>query len=458
MLFRKNTNLPLALTEEVRNINVNTVRSANFGILVVLIAASPVLAITPGWFGPQLLTLIVTAILLMSPTAPETDIRRSLAIFRPLAPAALFPVAWMLLQLVPVPLGSIEHPVWRSTAAALAESSSGHVSVDLGYTLRGLIGYIALISLIFLTSVLTRNRDRAETILFALCTITAFIAVELILFHAFAGSKSGGTSNDCTATLVALTAFGVILNTTLVVRTAERRETRGQHQPQLWRTYAGTVFLGMTGIVICLIALLLSTTYDILIATAFGLTVFGLVILIRRLGLNRWTAVTACAAVLVACSGVIALRFAANSTTSPLFRFTNVEAADVGAATQRMLSDANWAGAGVGSYQALAAIYRDASGAPGPGAINTITSMVLEWGHLGLLIVIVLLCQLFVVLFRGALSRGRDSFYAASAASCLVTVFCEAYCDASFGDVTVQMLAAIIIGVGLSQTIGSRAT
>jgi hypothetical protein len=140
----------------------------------------------------------------------------------------------------------------------------------------------------------------------------------------------------------------------------------------------------------------------------------------------------------------------------PLFRFTKVESADAGAAILRMISDANWAGSGVGSYPALAAIYRDASGAPGEAAINTITSMVLEWGRAGLLIAVILLLQLFVVLFRGAISRGRDSFYAASAAACLITALCQAYCDASFTNLTVQMMTAIIVGLGLSQTTGRK--
>lgn len=440
---------------------MNKVRNpaVSLGLLVVLIAASPVLAITPGWLGPQVLTLVVAVMLLLLPSAPQADVRRSLVIFKPLVAAVLFPVAWMLLQIFPVPLGSVEHPVWRSAAAALAEPLSGHISIDLGYTLRGLFGYLSLISLMFLTSVLTRNRDRAETILFALCAITAFIAVELILFHDLAAFKSVGSPNGSADSLVALAALGIIVNVAFVMRTVERYETRGQRQPQSWRTFVSMVLLGATGALICLVALIYSTTYDVLIAVAFGLAIFALVILLRRLSLGRWTAVTVCAAAFVACGGIIALRFAANpAAASPLFRFTRLESAETGAATLRMLSDANWAGSGVGSYPALAAIYRDAAGIPGQTVINTITSMALEWGHVGLLISIALLIQLLVVLFRGALSRGRDSFYAASAAACLVMAFCEAYCDASSTDVTVQMMCAIVIGMGLSQTTGHRAT
>jgi len=430
----------------------------NFGLLIVLIAAAPALAITRGWLGPQLLTLAVAVMLLLLPSSPETDVRRSLAIFAPLAATALLPAAWMLLQIVPVPLGSIEHPIWRSAAAALAKPLSGHVSVDLGFTLRGLFGYLTLISLAFLTSVLTRNRERAETILFALCTITTFAAIELILLRGFTAVKPGNSPSDFTDSTVALAAFGTILNVAFVIRTIERYETRAQREPQPQRRYGAMMLLGAMGAVICLTALIYSTTYDVLIATAFGLVVVGLVVLIRRLSLARWTVVIVCAAGFVACGGVIALRFAANPSVSPLFRFSKIESAEADAATLRMISDANWAGSGVGSYRALAAIYRDAAGTPGDAAINTITSMVLEWGSVGLLIATVLLLALLVVLFRGALSRGRDSFYAAGAAACLVTAFCEAYCDISFTHATIQMFTAITVGLGLSQTIGQRAT
>jgi len=429
----------------------------SFGLLIVAIAVAPVLTIIPDWIGPQLVALAVATMLLFLPGAPQADVRRSLAIFKPLAAAALFPAAWMLLQIIPLPFGSLEHPVWSSAAAALAEPLSGHISIDLGYTLRCLFGYLSLISLTFLTAVLTRNRDRAETVLFALCTIATFIAVELILIRFHAGREPGNSLSEVAGAHVALAAFGVILNVAFVVRTIERRETRGQRQPQLLRSYAGKMLLGITGTIICLIALFYSTTYDILIAMVFGLVVLGLVVLIRRLSPGRWTAATICAAAVVACSGVIALRFEALSSVSPLFRFTNIETTDA-AATLRMMSDASWAGGGVGTYQALAAIYRDAAGLPAPSAINTITSMVLEWGRVGFLIAMVLLLQLFVVLFRGAIARGRDSFYAASAAACLVTAFCESYCDASFTNLTVQMLAAIIVGLGLSQTTGSKGT
>jgi hypothetical protein len=429
----------------------------SFALLVVLVALAPVFALSAGRISPQLINIVVAVLLLLLPSAPEADVRSSLAIFKPLAVAALLPAAWMLLQILPLPPASIEHPVWRSAATALSEPLSGHISIDLGFTVRSLFGYLSLISLAFITSSLTRNRERAETILATLCTITTFIALELLLFRDLAVLKPADSTDDLTSSLVALAAFGVVLNSAFVVRAAERYETRSERPGQSLRSLVGLMLLGTTGAVICLVALISYATYDVLIATAFGLVVVGLVILIRRLNLARWTTATLCAAVLVACGGVIALRFAANSSLSPLFRFAKIESADAVTAALRMMPDANWTGGGVGTYQALAAIYRDADGAPGPAAINTIASIMLEWGRAGMLMVILLVIQLLVMLFRGALARGRDSFYAAAAAACLVIAFCEAYCDASFTTVTVQMMAAIIVGLGLAQTTGRKA-
>jgi hypothetical protein len=421
-----------------------------FALLVVLIAMAPVIAFAPVWLAPPLVTIAVALMLLLLPSLPEADILRSLAIFKPLAFAAALPAALMLLQIIPVPLGSIEHPVWRSAAAALPEITSGHVSIDLGFTLRGLFSYLSLISLAFSTCVITRNRDRAETTLFALCTITTFVAFELMVFSQF--SRHAGDSQDATDSLVALDAFGAILNLAFVVRTIERNDARTSSS----RTYVSTLVLGAFGVVVCLAALIVSTTYNVVIATGFGLTTLCLVVLIRRLSLGHWTAATVSVAVVVAWGGIVALRSAANPAVSPILRFVKLGTEDGGATTLRMLSDSNWAGSGVGTFQALAAIYGEAARSTGESAINTIALMTLEGGTFGLMIGFFLLAQLLVMLGRGALRRGRDSFYAACAGGSLVTAFFEAYCDTSFSYITVQMLASIIVGLGLAQTSGRQ--
>jgi hypothetical protein len=62
--------------------------------------------------------------------------------------------------------------------------------------------------------------------------------------------------------------------------------------------------------------------------------------------------------------------------------------------------------------------------------------------------------QAFGIMFAGALRRGRDWFFPAAASGCLVVLFCEAFCDSSLIHPSSQIVAAVILGLGLSQTIG----
>jgi hypothetical protein len=57
-------------------------------------------------------------------------------------------------------------------------------------------------------------------------------------------------------------------------------------------------------------------------------------------------------------------------------------------------------------------------------------------------------------MFAGALRRGRDWFFSAAASGCIVVLFCEAFCDASLTHSASQIIVAIIMGLGLSQTVG----
>ena len=424
-------------------------------LLFLLIAETPVLAISTSRVGMPIASLIIATTLLFLPKAPLGDVQRSVAILRPLTAVTLFPAIWMALQLVPVPLGTIEHPIWLSAAAALSEFHTGHISIDLGSTLRALVQYLAVVALIFATCVLARDRERAEQILFALCAIADLIALELLLFW-YAGNFEWGAPNPgFPDNLSASTSLGAILNLAIIARAIERYETKAEHQAP-WQTLVFPLVLGAVGALLCLSATLVSTTANVLIASVFGCVTFLLFVLLRQYRLGRWTAVTVGFTVLIMCCGVIVLRSAANPSVLPLIRFAHVSSAEAGGAMQRLLSDANWAGAGVGTYQALAATYRDTAGLPQPAAINTISSAILGWGYLGACLLAAILTQLLVMLSRGAFNRGRDSFFAAAATACLVTIICEAFCDASLTDATFQIFAAIVLGLGLAQIVGRQ--
>lgn len=425
--------------------------SSSFGILLILIAGAPVLAMSNGGVGPHLFMLLVALMMVGLPQAPREEVRRAFSIFQGIAFAAAFPLFWVLLQVLPLSIDGVEQPIWRDAAAALGEPLAGHITIDLGTSVRSLFGYVTLLCLCFATAVLSQNRDRAKTVLFALCAITSFTAIEFALFPNLASIRPSDVYSD---PLVAFVALGSILNAVFVIRIVERHRTRRPRQDL--RLYVAKLLAGTAGVSICVASLIFAAALNILFAVGFGFATVAVFISIHRLGLQRWTAVVVGIGVLTICLGVIAVRFESSPAINPVVRFAGVDLAKA-SATARMLSDATWFGSGVGSFPALSLVYRDIDGLPHSSALNTIVSGLLGWGILGFLFASICLVWLFVVLFRGAITRRRDAFYAVGAAACLVTGFSEAFCDASFTDPSVQMLLAIILGLGLAQTVSHQA-
>jgi hypothetical protein len=124
------------------------------------------------------------------------------------------------------------------------------------------------------------------------------------------------------------------------------------------------------------------------------------------------------------------------------------------AAVRRMLSDSRWTGSGAGSLPALWPIYRqlgDFGAGPSP---TTATSLLIASGAPVFYTSVAASICLFVIFCRGSLRRRRDSIYSAAAAACIAILFCQSFCDASLGTTSVGLIAAIIIGLGLAQSVG----
>ena len=58
------------------------------------------------------------------------------------------------------------------------------------------------------------------------------------------------------------------------------------------------------------------------------------------------------------------------------------------------------------------------------------------------------------VMLRGALRRGRDSFYPALGAGCLVALLIRGFADASIFAQAVSIIAAATVGLALAQSSG----
>jgi hypothetical protein len=110
---------------------------AAFHLLVVLIGLSPLFLATDSLIIHGLLAayVAVTMIVVAWSIYPgEADYLST--ILRPALILASIPAVWMLIQALPLPISSLQHPIWASAQAALSNPPVGGISVDLGATLR----------------------------------------------------------------------------------------------------------------------------------------------------------------------------------------------------------------------------------------------------------------------------------------------------------------------------------
>jgi hypothetical protein len=138
-------------------------------------------------------------------------------------------------------------------------------------------------------------------------------------------------------------------------------------------------------------------------------------------------------------------------------RYANAPAALISDA-DRLIGDTGWLGSGAGSFTALLPIYRDiddpAGWQPAPTSAAQIS---IEMGIPALSVIAIMMLALAGFLLRGAVRRGRDSFYPTAAMSAAVVLTLEAFCDASALSTAIGLVAATVLGLGLAQSVSRSA-
>ena len=162
-----------------------------FRFLSILLAAIPVLALTDDWLVQGVGAVASALLLLFAIGASQDDLKITVRLLRQIIISVLFPVVWMVLQISPLNL--FANSIWPTASVALNEPLLGHISIDPGSTIRSLFGYLTMVSLMVVTMVFARDRERAETTLFLICAVTAFMSVETLLgqFQPLAGIGGG---------------------------------------------------------------------------------------------------------------------------------------------------------------------------------------------------------------------------------------------------------------------------
>jgi hypothetical protein len=418
-----------------------------FVLLSSLIVLVPVLAIGDGLVTQSLSGTIAAVTLAAAGVAARAaDVQFAAQVTRRLGLAAAMPVVLMVIQLLPMPFPGLSHTIWINGNEALDQQAWGHISADLGETLEALAFYLANIALIVTSVLVARDHTRAGRLFAGLSAITNLTVIALLgdrIFHVFAVP-----SDDLHEVLGATSTLGLLLSLAAGADRLDRRGTPAGNS----RTF---LFASGAGVLICGAGLAATANENVAIVAAFGAATFLSVQFARRLRLATWSTAVLLATLVTAAAMIVLWRFDSNRALSPLLQFATAAPAGSLAVAQRLLSDTGWFGTGAGTYAVLLPIYREFGNAA-TQVPSTAVALTVELGLPMALLVIVTGVGLIVTLYYGALTRGRDSIYAAAAASGVVILLGQAFCDASLLHPGVATIGDVLIGIGLAQSI-SRA-
>jgi len=421
--------------------------STAFSLLLVCIVLASGAAIHDSAAAQSLIeVLAVVALVFVGVGASAIDVNFVARCTKGLKIAAAIPVIVMIVQILPVPTGA--HSIWINANEALGRQSWGHISVDLGRTVLALTFYLANISLILVSVFVTRERRRAELLLFALTSIATLTTLGLLIGK-FA--LSAGLSNK--DVLSGFSALALLLSLASVARAIEASETRGG-KPEPRNTRQALIACS-AGLIVGLIGLSASATLNVALTVMFAVMIFGSVEALRRIGSARWAASVILITMAIAAAMIVVWRYDSSQALSPLLQFATGGSPEAISATQRLLSDTPWLGVGAGTSAAVLPIYQDLGGSISQPP-STMAAVAIELGLPMAFFVMATVTWLIAILYRGALNRGRDSFYPAAAAAGALVLLGEAFCDPSLLNASVAVFADALIGLGIAQRVSGK--
>jgi hypothetical protein len=423
----------------------------SFRLLLVSIAVVPTLILFDGPVAQSLIeALAVLALAFVAGTARSADVNLAAQITRRLKLAAAVPAIWMAIQLLPMPLSKLSHSIWINADEALNQRSFGHISIDLGETIEALTFYMANVALIVVGVFVVRDRWRAELTLFVLATITTLTTIILLVLRWV--PVEGLAAGEAGEVLSAISSLGIILSLTCATRAIERAESRRAEPGKPQQNTGMTLLLAGIGLLVCLVGLGASATFNLILVVAFGVATFISVQIIRRAGLAGWATAMFVATMTIAAAMIVLWRYNSTSPLSPFLQFATSASADAVSVARRMLADTSWLGTGAGTYAQLVPVYQEL-GSSITSPPSTAAAFAIELGWPMTLFVFALFVGITATLYRGALIRGRDSFYPAAAAACAIIILGQAFCDASLLHSSVVVLGNAVIGLGLAQSV-----
>lgn len=370
-----------------------------------------------------------------------------ISIIRPLALFAAVPAVWIVFQILPLRL--FANPIWKSAETAIGSPLWGSISIDPGASVIALGKYLLLAAIVFLSAAVAVERQRAGSILSAMTFAVTVIAL-IALANFFFPVSWIAASTQMQA--IDLSALGVVVTGAACMRAIEHYES-SQSEPQA-SFRAILALLGFSGaaLIICSATLVLTAARQTLFAAGYGFLTLVSLMIIRRYNMGLLGILGITIPALGAAILFVTAYPASRDTSFPL-AFAGSTSPARTALNQRILDDAPNLGTGAGTFAALAPVYRGMTDpASGSTAITTAAAVAIDLGRPMLWLAIATAAGAALALSRGSLRRGRDSFYPAMGASCLVTLVILAFVDPSLLGTATGLITANALGLSFAQS------
>lgn len=421
--------------------------TAVFTVLVSLIVVTAVLAIIGSLFMEGLvLAIAATATALVALTLDADKFHRLATLLNPIAPVLLIPCIWMLFQIVPVSDHWLAHPAWASASAALGKPSMGAISLDIGATLLCLARYSLILAVGIMTATVALDRQRAEAVLFLLTATAVAIAAGLI------GSSylraAGFDLYAQRAQMADIAAIGMILSCATAIHAYENHEIQRARSRKSGSQPPYAVSFSLAGFAVCLLAVMTDADAILLLAASCGIGILLSVAAIRRFRFGPWGQSGIVAAAIVGLIGF----FAAHPMAKDVDLTLSLASPSQTSTAERILADTKWAGTGAGTFKALLPIYRDADDTGSYTAPTAAASVAVEMGRPFFWSGVILALIGAWVLFRRALTRGRDYVYAGAGAGCIVAVLVSSFANEGTLGLAASFFISVICGLALAQS------
>lgn len=414
--------------------------------IVIGVALVPVLLFFDGAIIQACVTALCAAALgLAAHSVQPEKIEHHKVLLKRAAIIALIPAGWMLIQTLPLGFG---HPIWSSASSALGSPLIASISVDPGATLIMLGRYAGFVALALAVSIVAVDRRPAEQILFLLLGVSAAVAILILIW------PHTGTQYLPMHTVVAI---GCAIALAAVVRAYERSETRKGHTEHASHgSMASGMIPGGVVFVLCALALFRIGSAYTVVATGAAIGLVAGLALIRRLGFGLW-GMAAIGVTLIATTFATFAQLGIIRTNEPLLALVHWQDHGGVELAARMLADTRWSGSGAGTFAELAQLYRNIDEPVNIATQSTAAVAAIELGRPALAFLAIAAVALIMTLLRGALKRGRDSFFSILGAATMLIVSITAFGDATLLTPALAMLTAVVIGLALAQSVRGSA-